>query len=150
MAKHAVEASEISRAPRDKVWAVVADLKGWKDWGPWELSDVVQEGSPDPNGVGAVRLIRADKRSFGRKPTLREQVNVFEPPQRFGYTVLKGMPVKNYQATVTLTEAGEGTEIVFHIEFDPAFPGVGGITRSALETFGADATERLAREAERR
>src|SRR5436190_575475 len=82
--------------------AVVSDLKGWKDWGPWELSEVVQEGSPDPNGVGAIRLIRADKRALGRKPKLREQVNVFEPPQRFGYTVLSGMPVKDYQATVTL------------------------------------------------
>ena len=149
MAKQVVEASAISRAPREEVWALVADIPGWKDWGPWEVSEREQEGSPDPNGVGAIRLIRADKRALGRKPKLREQVNVFEPPQRFGYTVLSGMPVKNYQATVTLTEAGESTEIVYHIEFDGKYPGVGGITRSVLQSFGADATERLARAAER-
>jgi hypothetical protein len=150
MAKEVVEASAVASAPREKVWALVADHAGWKDWGPWDLSEVEQPGSPDPNGVGAIRRMRAKERTLGRKPTLREQVNIFEPPMRFGYTVLDGMPVKDYQATVTLTEAGEATEIVFHIEFTGKFPGVGAITRGVLQSFGQDATERLAREAERR
>jgi uncharacterized protein YndB with AHSA1/START domain len=150
MAKQVVEHSAISSAPREKVWAVVSDLKGWKDWGPWELSDLEQEGSPDPNGVGAVRVMRAAERRMGSKPTLREQVNMFEPPMRLGYTLLEGIPLKDYQGTITLTEAGEGTEIVFRLEFDGKFPGAAKVAKPVLAEFGADATERLAREAERR
>jgi hypothetical protein len=145
-----VEASAHSKAPRGSVWAVVADLKGWKDWGPWEATDVLEEGSPDPNGEGAVRLMRSSQRSMGRKPTLRERVNVFEPPMRFGYTLISGVPLKDYQATITLTEAGEGTEIVWRLEFEGKFPGAARITRSALEPFLRDVTGRIAREAERR
>jgi hypothetical protein len=150
MAKHVVEASAHSRAPREAVWAVVADLPHWKYWGPWERSEVESPGAPDPNGEGALRVMRSEARRMGRKPTLRERVNVFEPPMRFGYTVLSGMPVKDYQATITLTDAGEGTEIVWHIEFDGRFPGVGALIRSVLAPFAVDTSERLAREAETR
>ena len=150
MAKQVVESSAHSSAPRETVWAVVADLKGWKDWGPWELSDVEQQGSPDANGVGAVRVMRGAERRMGSKPTMREQVNVFERPARFGYTLLSGIPLKDYQATITLTEAGEGTDIVFRLEFAGKVPGVAALALPVLREVGADATERLAREAERR
>ena len=132
------------------MWAVVADLRGWKDWGPWERSDLEAEGSPDPNGTGAIRVMRSDQRRLGRKPLLREQVTVFEPPLRFGYTLLSGLPLKNYQATIELTGAGEGTEITYWIEFEGKFPGVAALTRSVLDPFVGDVVERIAREAERR
>src|SRR3954452_403895 len=150
MAKQVVEASAQSSAPREAVWAVIADLPHWKYWGPWEASDVESEGSPDPHGEGAIRVMRSEERRMGSKPVLRERVNVFEPPQRFGYTVLSGIPVKDYQARITLTEAGEGTEIVWHIEFEGKLPGAGAVIRSVLEPFVADTTQRLAREAESR
>jgi hypothetical protein len=150
MSKQVVEASAHSTAPREKVWGVLADLRGWKDWGPWELTDVEQDGSPEPNGDGAIRVMRAAERSMGRKPTLREQVNVFEPPMRFGYTLLSGIPLKDYQATIELTEAGEGTEIVWHLEFAGKFPGAAMLARQALEPFVKDVVGRVAREAERR
>ena len=150
MAKQVVESSAHSRAPREAVWAVVADLPQWKYWGPWERSEVESPGAPDPHGEGAIRVMRSAERRMGSKPTLRERVNVFEPPMRFGYTVLSGMPVKDYQATITLTESGEGTEIVWHIEFEGKLPGVGVLIRSVLAPFVVDTTERLAREAESR
>ena len=150
MAKQVVEASAQSRAPREAVWAVLEDLPKWKYWGPWEMSAVESEGSPDPHGEGTIRVMRSEERKMGSKPTLRERVNVFEPPVRFGYTVLSGMPVEDYQATITLTEAGEGTEIVWHIEFDGKVPGSGALIRSVLAPFVADTTVRLAREAEQR
>ena len=128
----------------------MADLKAWKDWGPWDATDVLAEGSPDPNGEGAVRLMRSSQRSMGRKATLRERVNVFEPPMRFGYTLISGVPLKDYQATITLTEAGEATEIVWRLEFEGKLPGVAALSRPTLAKFTADSVERVAREAERR
>jgi hypothetical protein len=128
---------------------VIADLRSWKEWGPWDVSDVESEGSADPGGKGTIRRMRSSERRMGRKPKLREEVEVFEPPSRFGYTLLSGLPLKDYHATITLTDAGAGTEIVWHIEFDGKFPGVGALTRSVLEPFVADTTERLAKRAER-
>jgi hypothetical protein len=145
-----LEASAHSRAPRETVWAVVADLKGWKDWGPWEMTDVEQEGTPDPNGEGALRLMRSSRRSMGRKPTIHERVNMFDPPMRFGYTLVSGLPLKDYQATITLTDAGEGTEIAWRLEFEGKFPGAARLARSALEPFLREVTAEIAREAERR
>jgi Polyketide cyclase / dehydrase and lipid transport len=144
------ESSAHSTAPREAVWAVVADLRRWSDWGPWELSDIEREGSPEPNGAGAIRIMRSAQRSMGRKPTLREEVNVFEPPMTFGYTLLSGLPLKDYQATITLTEAGEGTEIVWRLEFGGKFPGAAALARPVLASFLEDVTARIAREAERR
>ena len=149
MAKQVVEASAHSSAPPERVWSVIADLPSWKEWGPWEVSEVLTDGSPDPHGEGAIRMMRSAERRMGRKPKLRERINVFEPPRRFGYTLVSGLPLRDYQAVITLTQAGEGTEIVWHAEFEGRLPGAGSITRSVLQPFFENTTERLARQAER-
>ena len=55
---------------------------------------------------------------------LREEIVVFEPPERMEYTLLSGMPLRDYRAEVTLSPDGDGTEIDWRSEFD-ALPGVG-------------------------
>ena len=39
---------------------------------------------------------------------MREQVELLEPPSRFGYTLLSGLPLRDYHAVVTLTDVGRG------------------------------------------
>jgi polyketide cyclase/dehydrase/lipid transport protein len=144
MGKHVIDARAHSQAPPDVVWQVLADGRGWAQWGPWQKAELEREGSPPPDGLGAIRrLIR-------RPVTTREEVTVFEPPSRFGYEMLSGLPFRGYRAEVTLSEAEGGTDIRWRSEFDAKIPGTGSLFRRQLGGFIADVVKRVAREAERR
>jgi len=139
-----VEAHARSAAGREAVWAVVADARGWSRWGGWESAELEREGDPPPAGLGAVKALKR-----GRVVS-REEVTVFDPPSRFGYRLLSGLPLRGYEAEITLADApGGGTDITWRSQFEPKIPLTGGLFRRALQKFIADTVQRLAREAER-
>jgi hypothetical protein len=61
--------------------------------------------------------------------------------------MLAGLPLRDYQARVGLTEDGDGTEIHWHVEFDPKLPGTGALFRRGLQDVIADVAERAAKAA---
>jgi len=139
-----VEAHARSAAGREAVWVVVADARGWSRWGGWEAAELEREGDPPPAGLGAVKALKR-----GRVVS-REEVTVFDPPSRFGYRLLSGLPLRGYEAEITLTDTpGGGTDITWRSQFEPKVPLTGGLFRRALQRFMADTVQRLAREAER-
>lgn len=91
-----------------------------------DRSDLVQTGDPPPDGVGAVR--RFTRYGIGS----REQVTVWDPPHRLGYTILKGFPVRNYRADVRCTPDGSGTSIRWTASFDTKIPGTGRLMVAVL------------------
>ena len=129
------EVTAQSAAPPERVFALVADATSWPRWagflvahGSWE-----REGSPPPGGVGAIRKL-------GRWPLHgREEIVAYEPPTHLAYTIVKGQPVRNYRADVTLTPVDNGTLITWAATFDPLIPGTGalvtGFLRSIVTTF---------------
>ena len=140
----AVEAHARSAAGRDAVWAVVADAPGWSRWGDWESAVLEREGKPPPGGIGAVKALKR-----GRIVS-REEVTAFDPPSRFGYRLLSGLPLRDYEAEIVLADSpGGGTDITWRSRFRPKLPLTGALFRRALQRFTADAAERLARAAER-
>jgi hypothetical protein len=145
-----VQASARSSAPREQVWKVVSDGSGWWRWGAWRETRLEREGSPPPDGLGAIRVLVSEARGpTGRPVTSREQVTEYDPPSRFGYELLSGLPLRDYNASITLSDAaGGGTDIVWRSRFDAKLPLTGGLFRRALQRFTDDAVKRLAREAE--
>jgi polyketide cyclase/dehydrase/lipid transport protein len=139
-----VEAHAHSAADRAAVWRVVADAEGWSRWGDWERAELQRTGEPPPAGLGAVKALKR-----GRVTSV-EEVTAFEPPGRFGYRLLSGLPLRGYEAAITLADApGGGTDIAWRSQFEPKIPLTGGLFRRGLQRFMQDAAERLAREAER-
>ena len=122
----------------------MADTTTWSDWGAWSEAELVREGEPPPGGVHSVKRLK----SF--PVTTVEEVTVFEPPHRLGYELRSGMPLRGYQAEVTLTPVDGGTDIRWRSEFEPKIPGTGGLYRTVLSRFMADAVKRLAAAAEKR
>ena len=59
------------------MWEVLADGARWSEWGPWNESSLEREGTPPPDGVGAVRRLLAERRFLGRPVVNREEVVVF-------------------------------------------------------------------------
>ena len=145
MARNVVEATVRAGAPRQTVWDVLSDLRSWREWGDWQVTDVEREGDPPPYGVGAVRrLVR-------RPLTIRELVELVEPPSRFGYTLLSGLPLRDYHAVVTLTDAGpESTNIHWQSRFDARWRILDGPMRAFIRATLDDVARKVAAEAERR
>ena len=139
------EATVRAAAPRGVVWDVLADVRTWSDWGDWHTTELEHEGEPPPNGIGAIRFT-------ARRPLkVREQVEVWDPPERFGYTLLSGLPLRDYHSLVTLTEAGQGaTSIHWRSQFDVSVRGTDRLFRFLVRRTLEDIAGKLAAEAERR
>jgi uncharacterized protein YndB with AHSA1/START domain len=131
-----------SRAPREAVWSLLADTGSWARWAPFADATLESEGSPEREGVGAVRRFRRDRR------TTRERVVVFEPPGRLEYELLSGIPIRDYRAVVLLEPVDGGTRIRWSSTFRGRFPVPAGLVRPKLEQFVRQTAEALARAAE--
>ena len=147
MSRNVVEATRRCSAPRNVVFQVLADARSYRQWSDWQTSELEREGDPPPDGIGAIR------RSTRGPIKIREQVELWDPPSRFGYTLLSGLPVSDYHGVVTLTDAGAAhdcTNIHWEATFDVRIPGLGAPLRAAVGRTLSDVAEQLARESERR
>lgn len=134
-----IDVSARSSAPVDRVWGLLADARGWPEWTPFASAELEREGSPPPDGVGAIRRF-----TYGKNVT-RECVVAFEPPHWLAYQLLSGLPVRDYRADVTLQSTPDGgTAIRWQAHFEPLVPGMGWLVRRRLEPFIADMAQRLA------
>src|SRR3954447_15408920 len=104
--------------PIDSVWDKLSNHVGMSSWGPGITVTMDKAGTPDPNGVGAVRRISAP----GPGPDIVEEVVTFEAPNVFGYKALSGTPFPGYAGEVRLTPAGSGTHISYTISSTASFP----------------------------
>jgi uncharacterized protein YndB with AHSA1/START domain len=102
----------------DTVWDKLSDHVGMSQWGPGITVTMDKVGTPDPNGVGAVRRIAAP----GPGPDIVEEVVTFEEPHLLGYKALSGTPFPGYAAEVRLTPTGAGTHINYTISTTASFP----------------------------
>ncbi len=131
-------------APPEVVFDVLTDHRRYAEITPMRKSELEREGEPAPNGVGAIRVLR----SIG--PPLREEVIAYEPPSRFSYTLLSGLPIRDHVGTVELTPQGEGTRVVYAIRTTPTLPLVGGAVVAAVKQGIKQLLDGVAAESERR
>jgi uncharacterized protein YndB with AHSA1/START domain len=132
-----IDVNSRSSAPPERVWALLADARSWPRWAPFDEA-AVEEGE----GLGELRRFQTGRR------TTRERVIGFDPPRRFQYELVSGIPIRDYRAEVTLTPDGDGTAIRWHSHFRAKIPGTGGLVRRQLERFIERTAQGLAREAE--
>ena len=106
------------RAPREVVFTVLTDHEGYTKLTPlhWTLE---RAGSPQRNGIGAVRAIRPSRRvPFA----IREEVTEYDEPNRFAYKVISGAPVRSHVGMVILTETPTGTQVEYTMDAVPKVP----------------------------
>ncbi len=115
-----------SSAPVEAVWSLLGEARRWKEWSFLDRSDLLREGDPPPDGVGALRRFTR----FGVGST--EEVVAWEPPHHLAYVIIKGFPVRNYRADVRCRSAGASTVITWSGTFDPIVPGSGPVLRRVL------------------
>ncbi|ANN16302.1 hypothetical protein SD37_12015 [Amycolatopsis orientalis] len=122
-----ISAKGHTSASPDAVYALLLDREHWPDWSPLGKFRLLEKG--DQNGLGAVGVFSTNG------VNACEEVIALEPGKRFGYTLRKGMPLRDYRAYVDLTPARGGTDIHWHASFTAKIPGTGGLYRRFLGSF---------------
>jgi uncharacterized protein YndB with AHSA1/START domain len=118
-----VEAEGTAKAPPETVWALVSDVTRYPEWGPWRAGVYRSPGDTSERGPGAVYSLTSSRRYGLRYPVMVEKVLAAEEGQRLVYALIKGMPVRNYRAEVTLTPVDGGTRIRWAATWDATVGG---------------------------
>jgi uncharacterized protein YndB with AHSA1/START domain len=139
-----IDVSRTVAAPVETVWDVVTDLRGMSEFTRFRRVELEREGDPPPNGLGAIRVMHL----VG--PPVREQIVAFEPPRRFAYRLLSGIPVKDHVGTIELEPAGEGTRMSYVLETTPKVPVVGSALIPVIRNVVDGIAAGIAAEAEKR
>ncbi len=137
-----VEVERRFAASPDAVFAVYTDHARWKEWAGFPGSSLEKEGSPDRNGVGAVRILGAGPGQVA------EEVLEFEPGKRMRYRVVRGaVPIRNHRGEVLFEPDGDGTRVIWRCQFEPKWnvPGLGPLLRAVFTRVFARALAGLER-----
>jgi uncharacterized protein YndB with AHSA1/START domain len=131
-------------APVDVVFDVLADHRGYSKITPLRSSTLEREGSQDPNGVGAIRVLRL------AGPPIREEVTAFEPPTLLAYKALSGVPAKSHTGTVHLVAEGNRTRIEWDVDSTPKLPMPDAAWAAAVRPVIGQLLRGVVKESERR
>src|SRR5215469_902097 len=123
MSRLHVEAERTARATPEAIWALVSDASQYPKWGPWSAAGYKRAGDTSPRGPGAVQWLRTSRRAYLRHVTSIERILEVDEGRRLTYTVIGGMPVRNYLAEITLTPTADGTHIRWTAAWDATLPG---------------------------
>lgn len=141
MGRYVIEQTARTSGSPTAVYRLLRDGATWPEWGPLETFELEREGDGEPEGVGAIRVFGSGRMRG------RDQVTGFDEDRAFRYIHLGGLPVRNYEAEVTIVPAESGCEITWHTTFDPKFPLTGVFVHSALNRFIAMSVQGLANRA---
>ena len=125
----------------------MTDHELYARWVPRSQVYLATEGSPERNGVGAVRVF-----SIGPVGT-HEEITDFEAPRRMAYRVIKApLPVRNLRSELVLVGREDGTGCDLHWDswFEPVIPFTGGVLRQVLASTVAKMAAGIAEEAQNR
>jgi len=123
MRKVEAAAEQTAHVPPEVVWSLLSDVTVYPQWGPWRKGGYRSEGDAAAHGKGAVYWLQGSKRYGFRYPVSVEEILDVAPGKRLAYTVLRGIPVRNYRAEVTLTPSPDGTLIRWGASWDRTVMG---------------------------
>jgi len=108
-------------APPESVFEILADHAHYDRFDGIRRSQLVKEGSPDANGLGAVRWIWLGPLRF------QEEVTAYEAPSRLDYRItdVKGLPFSHEGGSIRLEPDGTGTHALWTSVFEIPIPLVG-------------------------
>ena len=127
--RYVIEQTARTSASPAAVYRLLRDGSTWPVWGPLDRFELEREGEGEPEGVGAIRVLGSGRIKG------RDEITGFEQDREFRYVHLGGLPVRNYEARVTITPVDSGADITWRTTFDPKFPFTGMFVHRALVKF---------------
>jgi uncharacterized protein YndB with AHSA1/START domain len=109
-------------APPEQIFDLLSDHAHYDRFRGINGSELVREGDPAPNGVGALRRIKVTPLSFD------EEITAYEHPSRLDYLIVKlNVPFEHHGGTIRLTEQGGETLVDWRSSYTVPTPLVGGL-----------------------
>jgi uncharacterized protein YndB with AHSA1/START domain len=117
-----VEVTRTIEAPPEAVFDVLADHANYDRFRGIRRSELVQEGEPAPNGVGALRRIWVGPLRFD------EEITAYERPSRLDYLIVRlNVPFEHEGGQIRLVEENGATRIDWTSSFRIPTPIIGGV-----------------------
>ena len=105
----------------DKVFAQLSEHANYKQFKGVDDSSLLEQGKDTPNGIGALREIKAGK------TVLHERIVEFQAPNRLAYIIeySKPLPYQHELGQITLSENKQGTLAVWESKGHIGIPLLG-------------------------
>jgi len=99
-----IDLTKTLEAPAGGIFEVLADHERYTRFRGISRARLKREGSPDRNGLGAVRALASGPIWFD------EEITAFEPPNRLDYLIrATNLPLEHHGGTITLEAVGDRT-----------------------------------------
>jgi Polyketide cyclase / dehydrase and lipid transport len=109
-------------APAEAVFDLLADHANYDQFRAVHGSELVQEGDPPPNGVGAVRRIKVFPLVF------HEEITAYERPNRLDYLIVRlNVPFAHRGGSIRLIERDGATDVDWRSTYSVPTPVIGGL-----------------------
>jgi uncharacterized protein YndB with AHSA1/START domain len=131
-------------APPETVFEVLTDHRRYPEITPLRKAALEREGEPAPNGLGAIRVLTV------AGPPMREEVIAYEPPSRFAYKLLSGLPFRDHVGTVELSPLDGGTQMIYAVRTTPTVPLGAFVAMAVLKQAIKGLIAGVAKESEKR
>jgi ribosome-associated toxin RatA of RatAB toxin-antitoxin module len=131
-------------APAEAVFDLLADHANYDRFRPINGSELLREGDPAPNGVGALRQIKV------RPLTFEEEVTAYERPTRLDYLIVKlNVPFEHHGGSIRLSGDGDATEVDWRSSYTVPTPLIGGLQEVIWQPVLARGFRRVLEDVER-
>jgi uncharacterized protein YndB with AHSA1/START domain len=108
--------------PPEPIFDLLADHANYDRFRPINGSELLREGKPPPNGVGALRRVKV------RPLTFEEEITAYESPTRLDYLIVKlNAPLDHQGGSITLAPDGNATRVDWCSTFSVPTPVLGGL-----------------------
>jgi uncharacterized protein YndB with AHSA1/START domain len=113
-------------APVEEVFDLLADHAHYDRFRGIRGSELLSEGEPPPNGLGAMRLVLIGPLRF------EEEITGFERPTKLDYLIVDiNTPLEHRGGQIRLSQAGGATTVVWRSEFRVPVPVIGPVMEVA-------------------
>jgi uncharacterized protein YndB with AHSA1/START domain len=114
-------------APPEAVFDRLADHANYARFRPIHGSELLREGEPPPNGLGALRRIKV------RPLVFEEEITAYERPSRLDYLIVKlNVPFEHHGGSIRLSPEGDSTHVDWRSSFTVPTPVIGGLEEAVL------------------
>lgn len=118
---HQVHVTAYINKPLPEVFTAVSDHRSFLTGGGLHCH-LIKKGTPDKNGLGAIRTVRANKYTF------TEEINAFEPNKSFDYQIIDVKPrlsLVHHNGWLEFSEENMQTRVDWHSHFTITTPIIG-------------------------
>lgn len=114
-------------APIDDVFELLSDHAEYTRFRGFTRAELLREGTPDRNGIGALRRLVVGPLRF------TEEITAFERPARMDYLIREvNLPLEHDGGSIALSPDGAGTRVHWTSVFTMPVPVVGGATAAGF------------------